>query len=200
MLRLALRVGLAMLAISVMLAMSARAFGASRPPHPALVGFYQNCPDEQSSCWYGIVPGLTNEIDALNQMQQAGSRQVYPTPRNPDYLYFSLPAPYSACIAAFRVEDEIVREGRILICNAANMRLGDVLAVWGWEQDMLSTPPHDLTYQMVSINADGWPQPYTRVSNINLLGDSHESPRFRWHGFVPRWRYCQLEPRYPRCR
>ncbi len=200
MLRLCLKVGLLMLLACLTLAISARALGSAQPAHPALRGFTENCAGEMPSCWYGIVPGLTTASEALTLMTRAGAVQVFPNQLNPAYLYFSMPAPYSACIAAFQTKTEMVVEGRILVCFTADMRLGDVLALWGWQGDMVSTPPHDLTYDLVSINADGWPAPFTRISNINLLADAHSGPRFRWHGFVPRWRYCQLEPSYPRCR
>jgi hypothetical protein len=53
------------------LSLVARAIGTTQPPNPALRGFVEGCKDKPQPCWYGLVPGVTSEKEAVELMVKA---------------------------------------------------------------------------------------------------------------------------------
>jgi hypothetical protein len=49
-----------------------RALGTFQPPNPALRGFVEGCEGKPQPCWYGIVPGVTDEESARSNAKKAG--------------------------------------------------------------------------------------------------------------------------------
>ena len=60
------------LVVLVIMACVARSLGAAQPPNPALRGFVEGCEDQPQPCWYGIVPGVTDEESARSSVKKAG--------------------------------------------------------------------------------------------------------------------------------
>ena len=61
-----------LLLMFVPLAIIARVLGAAQPPNPALRGFVEGCEGKPQPCWYGILPGVTDEESARTNAKKAG--------------------------------------------------------------------------------------------------------------------------------
>ncbi|MEO8608337.1 MAG: hypothetical protein ABI690_10665 [Chloroflexota bacterium] len=60
------------LVVLLALAIFARLLGTAQPPNPALRGFVEGCEGQPQPCWYGIVPGVTDEETARFNVKKAG--------------------------------------------------------------------------------------------------------------------------------
>lgn len=58
--------------ILLVMAVIARVLGGTQPPNPALRGFVEGCEGKPQPCWYGIVPGMTDEESARSNAKKAG--------------------------------------------------------------------------------------------------------------------------------
>ncbi len=177
------------------------ALGSSQPPHAALAGFSEGCTDKPQPCWYGIVPGVTSENDLLDRMAFAGkAKYTFDDLASSHLIYFTLPDTAPACIFTFRIKQDVVIRADVALCRNSTLRLGDIALLSATSSQALSLPPNDVLYDTMSINVDGWPVPDSRVTSINLLPHTDRLQQYAWHGFMPLWRYCQLEPEYFDCK
>lgn len=183
------------------LSVLARTLGTAQPTDVALAGFTEGCQSKPQPCWYGIVPGVTpgDQVSALIPFAGRG-RYAFDDLSQAYTLYFTPPEAIPACVFTFRIRREIVVRIEISLCRRADIVLGDVVSLWKDAPLEISLPPHDLLVGSFSFNANNWPMPSSPVHFINLLSRPEDQEHYTWHGFVPLWRYCQLEPEYPRCR
>ncbi|MEO8612114.1 MAG: hypothetical protein ABI690_29725 [Chloroflexota bacterium] len=175
--------------------------GAQRPPHPALVGFVP-CMGEARPCWNGIIPGVTSINEMHQIMAFAGPGVALFDDLTESYsVYFILPQPSPVCVAMFQFDQHVVGRIQLQICRTANVRVGDLTTTFGMPQQLVVIPPQDLVYNHLAVNSKALNfQPYSPISFMNVLELTQISqPFYKWHGFVPLWRYCQLEPNYPLC-
>ncbi|MBL8164565.1 MAG: hypothetical protein JNJ61_21425 [Anaerolineae bacterium] len=199
-----LRLSSTLFILIVGLMFGALAVGAADAANPALLGFRQGCEDQPQPCWYGIIPGVTDVNHAtailegmLYTRSQGGyelSDRVIPyrsqeeSPRCTD-IYFG-----------YRI---IGVRTVVLYCMA--LRIGDVMTMLGPPHARISYGPlgEAWLYDRVVVRlAAGWQQqPSAMVDHIRLLLDNagYVKTAAPWHGFLPRWRYCQLEPNYAGC-
>lgn len=70
--RFLLKLSLILLAAFAVFNVAARAFGTLQPPNPALAGFTEGCEGKPQPCWYGIVPGVTTEAEAISRLELRG--------------------------------------------------------------------------------------------------------------------------------
>lgn len=185
--------------------MLARFIGASYPPHPALAGFRDTCTGKPHPCWNGIVPGVTTLAETRQIMAYAGSGVTLFNDLTESYtVYFIPPMPSPVCVALFQMNKRVVGRIQLQMCKEANVQVGDLTTVFGLPQRLVLVSPPNLGYGQVAVNIINWRAQFTpdsQVSFINLLQPYSANRIFYgWHGFVPAWRYCQLEPAYPLCK
>jgi hypothetical protein len=185
----------------VLLIAVSRAIGARQPLPSALAGFVEGCEDKPHPCWYGIVPGLTTQQDVYDLLN------LWRIPRSslrsvPQGWSLALTAPEASpyCGATFVIQRGLLVQFELSPCYGANIRVGDLAALWAGEPIVTSLPPEDMIYGGASMHVEDWPELSSRVRYIMLMPPDADLPSYPWYGFVPRWRYCQLEPRFPRCR
>jgi hypothetical protein len=179
--------------------------GGLKPAHAALDGFVETCADKPQPCWNGIVPGVTTIDETRRIMAYAGSGVTLFNDLTEEYmLYFILTPPSPICVAQFLLDREVIARVQLQVCREADMTIGDLTGTFGLPRQVVMIPPQNLVYGEIAVNTEGWLMPllpYSQISFINLLRPSSVRQRFfDWHGFVPAWRYCQLEPDYPSCR
>lgn len=183
------------------LALVARALGSTQPPHPALAGFNTRCEGKPRPCWYGVVIGETTEQEAYELLAFAGEPGISRLLSGQGFslVYrFSPVLPY--CRAVFFIRDGLVYRGELSLCGTSDIDVGDLVALLAGENVVMSMPPNELVYDGVSMNIEEWPSLHHQVVYITLLAPTSEYPQYPWHGFVPRWRYCQMVSYFPRCR
>ena len=183
------------------LSVAAASLGSMTPPNTALDGFRTNCEDKPAPCWFGIVPGITTEEEVYELMTVTGAR----APSRQDFsqahfLVFTLPQPWPYCNAIFGFNSEILFRIELSLCREPHIQVGDVTTLWANQKIIMSLPPDEMVYGEVSMNIDGWPTPYGRVSFITLFSPYSQFQPYPWYGFVPQDRYCSLVPTFPRCR
>jgi hypothetical protein len=174
--------------------------GSSQPPQPVLAGFSEGCHDMPQPCWYGIVPGVTREPELLQLMAFAGDGRYSYDDQGTSYLiYFTMPPSVPACMLIFRLNGGLVNSATVGLCNRSPLRLGDLSTSTVPFYDAISMTPYQVAYGTVTLYLNGWPSPNSPVNSINLLSQADLIQHYNWHGFVPQWRYCQIEPEYPSC-
>lgn len=178
--------------------------GRIQTPPAALDGFGDACAAIPQPCWNGIIPGQTTIDETRRIMAYAGSGVTLFDDLTESYvLYFIPPRPTPLCMILFQMDETIVSRLQLQVCKEANVKVGDLTATLGVPGRLIVVPPQNLVYEGVSITIEGWRArmlPTSRVSFISLLRPTaRRRPFFDWHGFVPEWRYCQLEPNYPLC-
>jgi hypothetical protein len=177
--------------------------GTLQPSHPALDGFVA-CVGEARPCWNGIIPGVTTIGETRQIMAFAGPGVTLFDDLTESYtLYYILPQPSPLCVALFQIDQLVIRRVQLQVCREADVEVGDLTATMGLPQRLVMIPPQNLVYGYIAINAEGWRTPFqpdSQISFMNVLQPTYISQQlYAWHGFVPLWRYCQLEPEYPLC-
>jgi hypothetical protein len=180
-----------------------RAMGNTQLPIAVLQPFLHGCEDKPQPCWYGVMPGTTTEQETYQLMSLVSAVE----PRLANLLsgegysiVFRFPEPSPYCTAVFFVRDTIVYRAEFSLCRERDIYVGDLAAILQGQQVIVSMPPNELIYDGVSMNIEEWPNLYRHVTYLTLLAPTSEYPRYPWHGYVARWRYCQLVPYFPRCR
>jgi hypothetical protein len=186
------------------LSLTARSLGSTQPPNLALRGFVEGCEDKPQPCWYGIVPGVTN----LPVAEQAIIHQGYQIGSNFSDISFEF------------IGNENEEFGKVILWRSENyvesisllypthMRLGDALAILGkssgvssiFHDDTVALAYPDETFSITSY----WNKvSYHERDSVAFLLTVHSvnppPPLHPWHGIVPKWRYCQLEPNFRGC-
>lgn len=199
-----LRLSAAAFALLAGLTLGARALGAASAPNPALLGFRQGCEGQPQPCWRGIIPGMTDVKDATAILE--GLRY---TRTQRGYELSDRVLPYRSQDESLRCIDlyfgyRIIGISTVVL-HCMNLRVGDVMTVLGTPQARVSygTLGEAWLYDRVVVRLGaGWQrQPMAMIDHIRLLMDNAGYIRAAapWHGFLPRWRYCQLEPEYDGC-
>jgi len=187
--------------VFMMLAWTARALGSMQPPSPALRAFIDGCEDKPSPCWFGVVPGITSEQETRALLAWAGSARLSGLLSGDGFsLIFRLPEPSPYCSANFFIRDLMVFRAELSICRQPTIRVGDLAALLEGEEKLMSLPPDEIIFGGVSLNVEGWPKPFSRVTYITLLSPQSDFPRYPWYGYISQSRYCQLVTYFPRCR
>jgi hypothetical protein len=179
-------------------------FGRMQPSHTALDGFADACAGVPQPCWNGIVPGMTTIQEMRAIMAYAGAGIALFDDLTESYvMYFVPPQPSPLCVILFQMDETIIARVQLQICKEADMKIGDLTTALGLPDRLILVPPQNLVYGHIRVSTQGWRDPIvpdSRVSFISLLRPTaRRRPLFNWHGFVPEWRYCQLEPEYPLC-
>ena len=181
--------------------LTVRAWGSTQPPLPALQPFQQGCEDKPRPCWYGVIPGITTEQETYQLMAFAGTPRLANLLSGQGFsIIFRFPDPSPYCNAVFFVRDVTVYRAEFSLCRDRDIRVGDLAALLDPGHIEISMPPNELVYDGVSMNIEEWPNLYRHVTYLTLLAPTSDYPRYPWHGFVSRWRYCQLVTYFPRCR
>lgn len=186
------------------LTLAARALGSTQPPNPALRGFTEGCDGKPQPCWYGIVPGQT----ILSVAEQTVIQQGYQTRIN-----------HSDRSIEFTGND-VNDFGRIILWRSEGhveavsllyptyMRLGDAMAGLGvpsgissiFHAESLGLAYPDETFSITSNWNTVSPYEQATIAFLLTIPSINSPPPLRpWYGFVPKWRYCQLEPDIPAC-
>jgi len=221
------------------LSLAARTLGGTQPPNPALRGFVEGCEDKPQPCWYGIVPGVTSEQDAVELIIKANYKpKLTLSPPNDFYRDTCLDNGVPACYLSDNLVPGYIeliwdRCGELGDCRNEieiygisgsledyDVRLGDLIIATG-------LPPyirHDcnliLYYERHSTSFALMYRPDRSFIFVDECRHSRRvSPMYpirrlelrpymselvsqqdlAWHGFVPGWRYCQLEPEIRQC-
>jgi hypothetical protein len=187
--------------VIVCLNLTVRAVGNTQPPLPVLQPFLDGCEGKPQPCWYGVMPGTTTEQETYELMAFAGTPRLANLLSGEGYsIIFRFPEPSFYCNAIFFVRDVIVYRAEFSLCRDRDIRVGDLAALLDGQQIVVSMPPNELIYDGVSMNIEEWPNLYRHVTYLTLLAPTSDYPRYPWHGYISRWRYCQLVPYFPRCR
>jgi hypothetical protein len=185
----------------IVLTFAAQVWGTGQQPIQPIEAFKTHCEDKPQPCLFGVIPGTTTQSELLEHMNFAG------TPRIGSFLVgdginisYTLLPPWPYCYAVFSLVENVVIRVELSLCRQPAIHVGDLANIWSDLTQVMSLPPYELVYGTASINADGWPKLYSRVSYIILLSPDNDIYRYPWYGFISQDRYCQLVPRFPRCR
>lgn len=204
MLRAVLRYALPLIAVFTALILASHTLGTNQIPNPALAGFTEDCEGITQPCWYGIVPGVTTLREVGQRLGNFGYRLgLGTTDRSLSYVSDKWSP---GCVEVnFDVNTALVSWVSL---GCADIRTGDVTLLLGepdyrvWHTKLDS----DWIYQNVSVRLwQVWSaSPFETIQYLDLLGSVKSSSGndsiMPWQGFLPRWRYCQLEPDYKGCR
>jgi hypothetical protein len=187
-------------------AIAAKAIGSFQPINPALRGFIEGCEDKPQPCWYGIMPGVTTLEEARNILEKLGYTLEDNLPLNG--LEIPIP-PDELCIIDIRYfpyGDRVGKISALLFYQCPNLTYFDMLAALGRPDAVVQvSEPISLWYVQGRLEISDWnwakgPAP------VRLFLLFHQNPSVdivhweaSWHGFVPRWRYCQFEPEFGYC-
>jgi hypothetical protein len=183
------------------LTFTARVLGRTQSP-PLLGGFGQGCADKPSPCWNGIVPGETDSAEQARLMRQSG---YVAGDVNRLVTWYRAPPPSGpACqrvsfIRTQRGGQLIIHE--IVLSDCTGLRAGDVMNQFGHPLILSSSVPM-LFYEQGSLRAGFAGRStsiFAELKNFRLSASS-SLQLHAWRGFVPQWRYCQLEAAALECR
>jgi hypothetical protein len=189
--RLYVRVSGLIAVICVVLCATLSALGSTQPANPVLEGFRVGCEEKPQPCWYGIVPGVTTEAEAETLLQLIPSQ-----PSN-----FSASVTFSPYNTAG--EARVVYQISVLFRPEERIMLGEVIAVLGSPEWMdvdtiYVVPDENILYENgITASVESIRSPFSPVYKISLR--EGQIPYQNWHGFIARWRYCELEPGYTIC-
>jgi hypothetical protein len=200
--RLVLKPVLLTTAVFLLFSLTARALGSTRPSTSTLAGFNDGCEGKPHPCWHGIVPGSTS-LDAARQIL---ARHGYHNERALDQITTVFDAPEGSSLTSVN----LIHQGNYLwmvgLYPHTGLSLSSALAALGSPDGMVAIRPHDLmglSYgQRVRVALQEQSQsrlsPFAaQIKYVTLTSEPVEV--LPWHGFVPFWRYCQLEPSYAGC-
>ncbi len=204
MLRFIVRLSLPLMMLFASLSAVSYALGTTQPLAPMLEGFRQGCENQPHPCWNGIVLGETNLKSATHILNELGYQAglVGPT----DYaLRYTSDSRSPGCVELYFDRQSIQVISIVLSCT--DMHTGDLTA-------LLGNPTFQAWYTQYSVEwiydqiilrlAGAWSEsPFDNVGTVRLvqtLGRATPGGSVRpWHGFLPRWKYCQLEDIYQGC-
>jgi hypothetical protein len=218
MLRLLFKLALLITLVLTATGLTTRILGSTQPPNPALRGFISGCEGKPQPCWYSIVPGVTTIDKSLKRIESKGYKF---TNISNDNLYFWDPSwrniQFGACsniITSFERESRIVSNITLIACNG--ITLGDLSLIGFPEKIMGNSDLYIKLTEYLAATVSNYERldkgyfrkewtPKTKVyrldigSSILAFSKAIDIAGAPWHGFVPHWRYCQLEPNYLDC-
>ncbi len=193
------------------LTIAARTVGTAQPSNPALAGFTEGCENKPQPCWYGIVPGLTTVDEASVILASIGYLRgpffffsphlnlVGPVEQMPQgiYLRYSV-TDTNAVIYSISLSDWDVTLGDLMSVLGPSSGLGGGYTIsnpflayvnsYGVLLVEFYSMPTEFSPTKVKVN-------YVLLTQFQRLADN----LVEWHGFVPKWRYCMLEPEFLFC-
>jgi hypothetical protein len=187
------------LAVSIV----AKSFGGLQPPNPALRGFIEGCEDKPQPCWYGIVPGETTveEAHILTELGCITNEASFDS-----RLGFYLRYVCSANSPVYQIDvgqptDFSSTTITSVTVWITKVEVGDLVGYFGmpkqFDVDFFLYAGIVLLYGQ---NIYGYVDELTKnvtlkseVSNYSIGTVNNNIPSV-WRGFIPMWRYCQLEP------
>jgi hypothetical protein len=194
--------------LSVLIAMSlglfnlaAVAVGHEQSINPVMAGFSEGCQHIPQPCWYGMIPGTTTLSEASSQMTALGYRiGMGSSDRS---LSYRSERRLPGCVEIFFDSKDTRVNAIILACAVISM--GDITAVMGEPlyRDWYGEQDEDGIYGRVKVRlARGWSTSFFDKSQyVSLMRTmTVRESTVPWRGFLPRWKYCQLEPSYKGCR
>jgi hypothetical protein len=214
-LKFAFLIALALTATSL----AAHALGSIQPLDPILRGFTEDCEEQPQPCWYGIMPGQTNVVIAQNQLESKGYKLYHAESR---ILYFSnridgISKAETCSNIRLSFERNSQTLSTITLIGCDGIILGDLWHI-GFPQKIMQ--PLDVYIKLneyytaitdqhefvdTSYIWTAW-SPNTKIYGLDI-GSSAKTVNLaidlvghNWHGFVPYWRYCQLEPNFGDCK
>lgn len=164
--------------------------GLQRPMQSALTGFTVGCIDRIQPCWYGIVPGQTTLEDAHQLIQW--NQKASDTSASESRFYLDFPDTPEICRVVVDSLGQLIVWLKIEYCGDSPVQIGDVTALLGMPARMLGAD-REMGYGGTQTNRFGWWSPFDHASAIDLVFMSSDPKPAPWRGFIPRWRYCQIE-------
>ena len=195
-----------LLMLAVMLvSLAARVVGGAQPPNPALAGFTAGCEGKPQPCWHGVVPGQTTAGEQDRLMQDRHFAPIGDGGLIASYQN-TTGSPYDCQrIIIMRTQDGtgqiIVQE--VILTQCYTIQSGHIMSLFRLPA-VLSIKTPIFIYDQGVVSAEFTPSerwyrsPFEPVENIRLRA-RHNALIHGWHGFVPPWRYCQLEATMPGC-
>jgi hypothetical protein len=192
-----------MMVIFAALAMVSRAIGTAEPPNPALMGFIEGCEDTPQPCWYGLVPGVSTLREIGSQLHRFGYELGLGT-TDRSLTYISNERSPGCVQINF---DIVAAEVSAIILGCTDVRAGDVTVLLGRPDYRLwyTRQDSDWIYGRTSMRlSQVWANSafetiqYLRMARPRDVKLNSPST-MPWQGFLPRWRYCQLQPMYSGC-
>jgi hypothetical protein len=176
----------------------AKVIGSLQPPNPALRGFFEGCENKRQPCWYGIVPSITTLDEGDFLLKQVGyeHRDTYG-----DYFWYRDDSQGCPVTVIHYNPDQIIYAVTLERCT---LKLGDIAASLGIpdfvgerkrEQTEIYVPVYNFQKYYIAYVTDF--DAHVPVSYVSLRRYPRADTLHTWHGFVPLWRYCQLEPTLP---
>ncbi len=195
-------IGLILIMLGV-LSLTSRAFGATQPINPALDGLVTDCAGKLEPCWYGIVPGTTTLHDVEVQTEKYDYKfGVGSTAWSINFVSDSHVPP---CVQMYFDSQTMLVSSIILSCM--NFRTGDIATILGQPDSRIwhTSEDTDWTYgTIVARLSPAWTNsPFESALYIQLFDANQKNQQTHsqmpWQGFLPRWRYCELQPMYAGC-
>lgn len=184
--------------------LASRLVGAAQAPSPMLTGFTTDCDGQAEACWYGIIPGVTAIQDARKTLEALGyQRELAGTELSDRLMPYRSLDNIPRCADVYFGYQVIGVKTVILWCM--DITIGELMRVLGAPDGRVSYGPlgEDWVYSHLTIRLKPgwWRVPDAAVDHLRLVLDDEGYTRRAkpWHGFLPRWRYCQLEPDYEGC-
>jgi hypothetical protein len=199
--RLYLRLIIPFAIVCLIFTLTARAIGTTQPPNPALRGFVEGCENKPQPCWFGIMPGVTTVEKAQYRLLMLGYHYAIDN-------WYAAPEGSNMCNVHLTFDKDIPAKPYIYsleMNECVTMVLGDLMLGLGGVKGVLIGAGGGLFLKMrdtilIQTNAfdPGWKSPFIKFGSINILNEDPNSPEvyFKWHGFIPKWRYCQIEAVY----
>jgi hypothetical protein len=207
MLRFYLRLTIVMLPLFVLLVITMSALGSTQPIHPALRGFVEGCEGVPQPCWYGIVDTVST-VDAARQVlaqqgyimtnlhESDGRFDLY------DYETYQRQEDWGC--NQVRIGYDLSEDDTVIIADideCIGLYAGDVMSFWGIPTYVRPPRPDGMIYygEFNGVWLHGSLVPYTSATGIYFNHLGGVGPMFGWEGFIPYWRYCQLQSSSAMC-
>ncbi len=170
-------------------------FGALRAAPPELA----NLTVCALPCWNQIIPGMTSMEEAHHLLIGAG----YQVRRGPSFR--SVETVYNAVGSLEPCEIWLTRQANTVeilwLRYCSEVRLGSIMALIGTPEGILtgSSSGQYLLYAGTRVNVQtdywAWSDADSPIRSIVISPEPRATSNniYPWHGFVLRWRYCQLE-------
>jgi hypothetical protein len=212
-------------ALTFALSLTARAWGETQPPHPALRGFVEGCEGVPQPCWFGIVPGKTSIGEAVVLLGEKPFIHTSLTPIRLLPIRLTPAEQDTGCILTLSVrypDEDVPTDDRtvagIAFEDCVGISFGGIGALrgvpnnlvedcWNMGQTViyrdgidvyLYPPTHGIAPMFFqAVKAFTVTElSYTIWSNA---GDQIDELTFGWHGLAKSFRYEQLQPEIPEC-
>jgi hypothetical protein len=200
-----LKATVALIILFLAIAIAAKTIGTLQPPNPALRGFIEGCEDQPQPCWYGIVPAVTSVEKAKQKLKEHGFSLV---DQSSMHLEYSEPPSDCSIILGIQTADKVNIQTNITSISfylCPNLYVGDMMGLYGDQEryqngiTFIDGSATGTTFDIIRLNS--WIISPLEKLTVFILKSSYdfECPRYKWHGFVLKWRYRQLEPQFAQC-